>query len=113
MCGHPELERDVLVIRRRGSVRQRLELVVTLAGQVVLGIAVAIEVLVGDTHAPDPQRLPALRLGVEPRRDARIDAPELFLAVLAVVVAVVGDAQVAAAGPIPVTEQHRERAEAR
>src|SRR4029079_668661 len=112
MGGHAALQGDVLVVGSRLAVRERLELVVALARQVVLGIAIAGEVLAGDAHPPDPQGLPALITAVQPRRDAGLDPPELLLAILAVVVAVVGDAEVPAAGAIPIAEQHRQRAEA-
>ena len=93
-----------------GAVGERLELVVALAGQVHLRVAVAGEVLAGDAHAPDLQRAPAVVRGVRARRLARLDPPELLLAVASVVVAVVADPQVAPAGPVPVAEQHRQRA---
>jgi hypothetical protein len=89
MGGHAERKCDVLVVRCGCPSDECLELVVALAGQVVLGVAVAGQILVGDAHAPDAQRLPALLLRVQPRRDAWFDPPELLLAVLAVVVPVV------------------------
>ena len=58
--GHPALERDVAVARLRGPVGQGLELVVALARQVDLRVAVAGEVLAGDPHPPDLHVLPAV-----------------------------------------------------
>ena len=69
--GDAALEGDVLVRRLRRPVGERLQLVVALARQVDLGIAVAGDVLAGDAHAPDLQRPPAVGLGVRaaaPRR---------------------------------------------
>ena len=109
-------EGDVLVVRLRRAVlrdaRQGLQLVVGHAGQEIVGIAVAGEVVAGDAHAPDAQRLPAVLVGVERRRLAGLDAPELLLAA-PVVFAVVGDAQARRARAVPVGEQHRQRAVAR
>ena len=58
---------------------------------------------------------PAVVGRVQPGRLARRDPPELLLAVaqVAVVVAVVADPEVASPGPIPVAEQHRQRAPGR
>ena len=112
MGGHPAPQRDVHVARLRRTVRQGLQLVVGLARQVDLRVRVAGEVLAGDAHAPDPQQGPTLVAGVEPRGLAGFDPPQLFLAV-PVVVAVVGHPQIAPARPVPVAEEHRERAPAR
>ena len=64
--GGAALEGDVLVRRLGGSVGERLQLVVALARQVHLRVAVPGDVLAGDPHSPDLQRLPAVRLGVRP-----------------------------------------------
>ena len=77
---HPALEGDVAVGRLGGPGGQRLELVVALAGQVDVGIAVAGHVVAGDAHAPDLHRDPAVGAGVEARGLARCDPPELVLA---------------------------------
>ena len=107
--GHAAGQRDVLVGGVLRSVGQGLQLVVALAGDEDLGVAVAGEVPAGDAHAPEVQRLPAVGLGVGAGRLAGLDAPHLVLAV-EVVVAIVGDPQVATAGPAPVAEQHGQRA---
>ena len=108
--GHARLERHVLVGRPPvGDVGQGLELVVGLAGEVDLGVAVVGQVVAGDAHAEDAQPLPPLIASPEARRRTGLDPPELLLPV-AVVVAVVRDPQVAPTGSVPVAEQHRERA---
>ena len=94
--GHALVDRDVPVGRPAGRVRQRLELVVALARQVHLGQAVAGDVVAGDAHPPDHEALPPVVACVEARRLARVDAPELLLAV-EVVVAVVRHPQVGVA----------------
>ncbi len=103
------LDRDVAIPRVGRSIGQGLQAVVGLAGEVDLGITVAVQVVRGDPHAPDVDRLPALLMGVEPWGGVRRHAPQLLLAE-AVVVAVVRDAQVTPPGPIPVAEQHRQAA---
>ena len=105
----PRLERDVPVRRLGRAVVERLELVVALAREEHLRVAIVRHVLTGDSHAPDLQRTPPVGLGVLARRLVGRDAPELLLA-LAVVVPVVRHAQVALAGPAPVAEQDRQRA---
>ena len=65
-------EGDVAVRRLRRPGGQGLQLVVALAGEVDLRVAVAGQVLAGDAHAPDPQRLPAVGGGVQ-RAAARPD----------------------------------------
>ena len=89
--------------------RERLQLVVTLAGDEHLWIAVARHVQAGDAHPPDLHRAPTIRLGVRPGRLARRDPPELLLTVH-VVVTVVRQAQIALPGAAPVAEQHGQRA---
>ena len=113
--GHAELERQVPVGRLRWSAGESLEDVRTLARQVRVGIAVAVDVIAADAHALDPDRLPAIRGRVLAGCLARRDPPELLLAVaqVAVVVAVVADPEVPPPGPIPVAEQHRQRAPGR
>ena len=99
-------------VRPGRAVGERLQDVRALAGQEDLRPPVAVEVLAGDAHAPDPERLPAIVGRVQRRWLARCHAPELLLAVaqVAVVVAVVADAQVALAGSVPVAEEHRQGA---
>ena len=109
VSGDLPLECDVLVRRRCRSVGECLQLVVALAGEEDLGIAVAGDVGTGDAHPPDAQRAPAVGLGVRAWCRLGIDAPQLIRAV-AVVVAVVGHAQVAPARTAPVAEQDRQRA---
>ena len=110
--GRAALERDVPVARVRGAIGQGLELVVALAREVDLRIAVAGEILAGDAHAPDLHVLPAVGLAVLARRLPGLDAPEL-LAAVPVVMAVVADPQVPAPRAVPVAEQDRQRAEGR
>ena len=109
---HAPLEGDIAVVGLGRAIRQGLQLVVGLARQVVVGVAIARDVIARDAHAPDVHVRPALLLGVKPRRLAARHAPELLLAVtvIAVVVPVVAHAQVTPAGAIPIAEQHRERA---
>ena len=83
---------------------QRLELVVALAGEVVLGVAVAGQVLAGDPHPPDLHRDPAVVGGVGAWRHAPVDPPELVRAV-DVVVAVIRHAEVALSRAVPVAEE--------
>ena len=100
---------------RRRVAGQGLQLVVRLAREEVLRVAIARDIGARDTHAPHLDRRPAVVGRVEPGRLARRDPPELLLAGrgLAVVVAIVADPQVASAGAVPVAEQHRERAPGR
>src|SRR5262249_4520962 len=69
-------EGDVGIIRARpallGDRLQRLQLVVGHAGEEVVGVATAAEVVAGNPHAPDLERLPAFRFAVEGRRLAGI-----------------------------------------
>jgi hypothetical protein len=104
------LEGDVAIGRLARPGGQGLQLVVALAGEIHLGVAVAGDVLAGDPHAPDLRRHPAVGVGVQARLLAGRHPPELFLAVGAVVVTIVADPQVATAGPVPVAEQHRQGA---
>ena len=78
--GDPALEGDVPVRRLGRAVFERLELVVALAREEHLGVAVAGQVLTGDAHAPDLQRAPSVGLGVLARRLAGRDPPQLLLA---------------------------------
>src|SRR5215213_10027120 len=91
---------------------QRLELIVALARQVNLRIAVRGQVEGRDAHAPDLCPNPTVGIRVSARRLARFDPPQLFLAV-DVVLAIVAQSEVAATGAIPVAEQHRQGAVAR
>jgi hypothetical protein len=90
----------------RRAVGKGFELVVALAREVDLRIAVAVEVLARDAHSPDLERLPAVGRGVQAWLFARDHLPELLLAaaVVAVVVAVVADAEVAPARAVPIAE---------
>ena len=107
--GDATLQGDVAVRRLRRAVGQCLQLVVALARDEHLWITVAVEVLTGDAHPPDLQRLPAVGFRVLAWCRTGRDAPQLLLAV-DVVVAVVRHAQIALSRPIPVAEQHRQRA---
>ena len=105
------VQRDVAEVRALRPVGQRHELVVGHAREVVLGIAVTGDVVAGDAHALELHALPALLARPGGGRLAWFDAPELLLALLGwVVLAVVGDAQVAPARAVPVAEEQRERA---
>ena len=66
--GDAALEGDVAVGRPARAVGEGLELVVALARQEDLGVAVARDVLAGDAHAPDLHRHPAVGRRVEARR---------------------------------------------
>jgi hypothetical protein len=81
--GHALVDRDVPVGRPAGRVRQRLELVVSLACQIHLGQAVTGDVVAGDAH-PQITGAASRPRGVEARRLARRRA-ELLLAVEVVV----------------------------
>ena len=89
--GRAHLPADVRVVRPLRTIDQRLEHVVGLVGQEDLRPAIAVDVLAGDAHAPDPQELPALIPGVQPRRLTGGHLPELLLAIgqVAVVVMIV------------------------
>ncbi len=69
----------------------------------------AVEVVAGNAHAPDLQRLPALFGGVQGRRLAGRRFPQLLLPAL-VELAVVAHAQVGLAVAAPVGKQHRQGA---
>ena len=103
------LERDIAVPGLAWPGGQGLELVVSLAGDIHVRIAIAGDVIAGDAHAPDLHPHPAIRVRVEPRWLVSGDAPQLVLPV-EVVMAVVGHSQVASAGPVPVAEQDRQGA---
>ena len=92
-----------------GRILQRLQLVVGHRGDGIFLIAVAIEVITCEPHAPDAQVGPAVVLGIELRRLAGLHLPHLLLPAL-VILAVIGDAQAGGAGVVPVGEQHGERA---
>src|SRR5205823_65504 len=93
---------------------ERLELAVVLAREVDLRKAVAGQVVRGDAHALDLGRKEAIGGRVFPRDDAGLDPPQLLPPeARRVVVAVVADTEVHPAGPVPVAEEHRQRAEGR
>ena len=107
--GDAALVGGVDIARSRCTGLQLLQLVVRHAAQKHLGQAVAVEVVAGNPHAPDLQRLPALSRRVLLRRLAGCELPQLLLTAL-VVLAVVADAQGRLATAVPVREQHRQRA---
>ena len=86
-----------------------LQLVVRHAGQEHFGAPITVEIVAGNTHAPDLQWLPALFGGVQGRRLPGGDFPQLFLSAL-VELAVVADPQARLTVAAPVRKQHRQGA---
>ena len=86
------LESLIHVGRAAGVAAELLKLVVGHAGQKNIGIPVAVNVVAGNTHAPDLEALPALFGGIRGGSLARLDFPKLFLPAF-VVLAVIAYAQ--------------------
>ena len=90
-----------LAVRRRGC--NRLQFVVGHAGEEIFGVAVEVEIVTGNAHAPDPQGFPAFFLCVQGGRLIGINVPHLLLPAF-VIFAVIGNAKAWRAGPVPIGE---------
>ena len=99
--GHASFVGHVHITRPGRACNEFLQFVVRHAGEEHLGFAVAIQVMTGNAHAPNLQRLPALFGRVQSRRRAGRHLPQLLLAAF-VIFAVVAHPQVGLAASAPV-----------